>query len=88
MPWRIWILAKGRWKTDDVEHWLLLSLIIGAVGYLTYQPFYNNLNEALYVIGHGLNVMQYSCMLIGLFISMASIFKREAKTRRACELRR
>jgi len=70
---------KGRWKTDDVEHWLLLSLIIGAVGYLTYQPFYNNLNEALYVIGHGLNVMQYSCMLIGLFISMASIFKREAE---------
>ena len=70
---------KGGWKTDDVEHWLLLSLIIGAVGYLTYQPFYNNLNEPLYVIGHGLNVLQYSSMLIGLFISMASIFKSEAE---------
>jgi signal transduction histidine kinase/DNA-binding response OmpR family regulator len=70
---------KGGWKTDDVDHWLLVSLIIGAVGYLTYQPFYNNLNEPLYVIGHGLNVLQYSCMLIGLFISMASIFKSEAE---------
>jgi signal transduction histidine kinase/CheY-like chemotaxis protein len=70
---------KGGWKTDDVEHWLLLSLIIGAVGYLTYQPFYNNLNEPLYVIGHGLNVLQYSSMLIGLFISMASVFKSEAE---------
>ena len=70
---------KGGWKTDDVEHWLLLSLIIGAVDYLTYQPFYNNLNEPLYVIGHVLNVMQYSSMLIGLFISMASIFKSEAE---------
>jgi signal transduction histidine kinase/CheY-like chemotaxis protein len=70
---------KGGWKTNDVEHWLLLSLIIGAVGYLTYQPFYNNLNEPLYVIGHVLNVLQYSSMLIGLFISMASIFKSEAE---------
>jgi signal transduction histidine kinase/CheY-like chemotaxis protein len=70
---------RGGWKTDDVEHWLLLSLIIGAVGYLTYQPFYNNLNEPLYVIGHGLNVLQYSSMLIGLFVSMASIFKGEAE---------
>jgi signal transduction histidine kinase/CheY-like chemotaxis protein len=70
---------RGGWKTDDVEHWLLLSLIIGAVDYLTYQPFYNNLNEPLYVIGHVLNVLQYSSMLIGLFVSMASIFKGEAE---------
>ena len=70
---------KGDWKTDDVEHWLLLSLIIGAISYLTYHPFYNNLHDPLYVIGHVLNVLQYACMLIGLFISMASIFKSEAE---------
>jgi signal transduction histidine kinase/CheY-like chemotaxis protein len=70
---------KGGWKSDDVEHWLLLSLIIGAVSYLTYHPFYNNLYDPLYVIGHALNDLQYACMLIGLFISMASIFKSEAE---------
>jgi signal transduction histidine kinase/CheY-like chemotaxis protein len=70
---------KGDWKTDDVEHWLLLSLIIGAISYLTYHPFYNNLHDPLYVIGHVLNVLQYACMIIGLFISMASIFKSEAE---------
>jgi FtsH-binding integral membrane protein len=26
---------KGNWKSDDVEHWLMVSLIIGAVSYLT-----------------------------------------------------
>jgi signal transduction histidine kinase/DNA-binding response OmpR family regulator len=70
---------KGGWKTDDVQHWLLLSVIIGAVNYLTYQPLYGNLHDPLYVIGHALNDLQYACMLIGLFISMASIFKSEAE---------
>jgi len=70
---------KGGWKTDDVDHWLMVSLIIGAVSYLTYNPLYNNLHDPLYVIGHVLNDLQYACMLIGLFISMASIFKSEAE---------
>src|SRR6266404_410215 len=70
---------NGGWKTDDVEHWLLLSLIIGGVSYLIYNPFYNNMHEPLYVIGHVLNDLQYACMLIGLFISMATIFKSEAE---------
>jgi signal transduction histidine kinase/CheY-like chemotaxis protein len=76
--WGYW--RKGCWKTDDVEHWLILSLIIGAVSYLTYNPMYDNLYEPLYIMGHVLNVLQYACMLTGLFISMASIFKREAET--------
>ncbi len=70
---------KRDWKTDDVEHWLLLSLIIGAANYLTSQPFYNDLYDPFYIIGHGLNVLQYVCMLTGLFISMASIFKSQAE---------
>jgi signal transduction histidine kinase/CheY-like chemotaxis protein len=70
---------KEGWKSDDVEHWLLISLIIGAVSYLAYNPFYNKLHDPLYVIGHVLNDLQYTCMLIGLFISMASIFRSEAQ---------
>ena len=77
---------KGGWKTDDVEHWLVLSLIIGAFSYLTYNPFYKDLYDPFYLIGHGLNDLQYACMLTGLFISMASIFKSE--TENAAHLRR
>jgi signal transduction histidine kinase/CheY-like chemotaxis protein len=68
---------KGGWKTDDVEHWLMFSLIIGAASYLVYNPLYNNLYDPLHIIGHALNGLQYSCVLAGLFISMASIFKSE-----------
>jgi signal transduction histidine kinase/DNA-binding response OmpR family regulator len=77
---------KGGWKTDDVDHWLTVSLIIGAVGYLIYNPLYDNLYDPLYVAGHVLNVVQNACVLTGLFISMASIFKREAEN--AADLRR
>jgi signal transduction histidine kinase/DNA-binding response OmpR family regulator len=70
---------KGGWKSDDVDHWLTISLIIGAVGYLIYNPLYANLYDPLYVAGHVLNVVQNACVLTGLFISMASIFKSEAE---------
>jgi signal transduction histidine kinase/CheY-like chemotaxis protein len=70
---------KGAWKTDDVQHWLLLSLIFGSVSYLTYYPLYNKLYDPLYTAGHVLTALQCACMLAGLFISMASIFKSEAE---------
>src|SRR6202011_6133195 len=47
--------------------------------YLAYNPFYNKLHDPLYVIGHVLNDLQYTCMLMGLFISMASIFRSEGE---------
>jgi signal transduction histidine kinase/CheY-like chemotaxis protein len=70
---------KGGWKTGDVEHWLLLSLIFGSVSYLTYYPLYNKLYDPLYIGGHVLTALQCACMLAGLFIGMASIFKSEAE---------
>jgi signal transduction histidine kinase/CheY-like chemotaxis protein len=70
---------KGAWKTGDVEHWLLLSLIFGSVSYLTYYPLYNKLYDPLYIGGHVLTALQCACMLAGLFIGMASIFKSEAE---------
>ena len=77
---------KGAWKTDDFEHWLVVSLILGSASYLTYYPLYNKLYDPLYTTGHVLTALQYVCMLAGLFISMASIFKSEAGT--AARLRR
>jgi signal transduction histidine kinase/CheY-like chemotaxis protein len=37
------------------------------------------LGDPLYVVGHVLNDLQFACMLTGLFVSMASIFKSEAE---------
>jgi signal transduction histidine kinase/CheY-like chemotaxis protein len=72
-------LRKGTWKTDDFEHWLLLSLILTAVTHVIYTSYYRSLYDALFVAAHVLKIMGYLCVLIGLFISMHSIFKREAE---------
>ena len=69
---------KGDWKIDDFEHWLMLSIVLGTATYLAYYPLYNKLYDPSYTMGHVLTVLQYVCVLAGLFISMASIFKSEA----------
>ncbi|HSY63857.1 MAG TPA: response regulator [Terriglobales bacterium] len=71
-------LWKGQWKTDDFEHWLVLSLIVGAVGHMGYMSFYGRLFDAQYFVAHALKILGHVAVLTGLFISMFSIFKSEA----------
>jgi PAS domain S-box-containing protein len=73
-------LWKGRWKTDDFEHWLVLSLIVGALGHMGYMSFYGRLFDAQYFAAHGLKILAHVAVLTGLFISMFSIFKSEARS--------
>jgi signal transduction histidine kinase/DNA-binding response OmpR family regulator len=68
---------KATWKTDDLEYWTLLSLLLGATSYVAYYPCWNKLYDPLYTIGHVLTNLQYGCMLAGLLVNMAAIFRRE-----------
>jgi signal transduction histidine kinase/CheY-like chemotaxis protein len=70
---------KGSWKTDDFEHWLVLSLVVTAIGHLAYMPFSSKLFDTLYIAAHVLKIVGYILVLTGLFISMFSIFKRETE---------
>jgi signal transduction histidine kinase/CheY-like chemotaxis protein len=72
-------LRKGTWKSDDFEHWLVLSLVLVTSGHLIYTCFYRNLYDALFFAAHLMKMAGYLCGLAGLFISMHSIFKSEAK---------
>ena len=73
-------LRKGLWKTDDFEHWLVLSLIVATASHVAYMAFYGKPFDSLFVAAHGLKILAYLCVLTGLFISMFSIFRREAQT--------
>lgn len=73
-------LRKGLWKTDDFEHWLVLSLIVAAASHVAYMAFYGKPFDSLFVAAHVLKILGYACVLSGLFISMFSIFRREAET--------
>ena len=73
-------LWKGAWKTDDFEHWLVLSLILCAIGHMGYMSFYANLFDTQFFVAHGLKILGHIFVLTGLFISMFSIFKSEARS--------
>jgi len=70
-------LARGSWKTDDFEHWLVLSLIIAGASHFDYM-FCKKLFDAPYFAAHVAKIAGYALVLNGLFISMFSIFKSEA----------
>jgi signal transduction histidine kinase/DNA-binding response OmpR family regulator len=70
---------KGSWKTDDFEHWLVLSLIVEAASHLVYMSLYGRLFDTLFVAAHVLKVLGYILVLAGLFVSMYSVFEREAE---------
>ena len=72
-------LWKGGWKTDDFEHWLVLSLIVGSVGQAEYMAFYHKLFDTQFLVAHALRILGHIFVLTGLFISKFSIFKREAQ---------
>jgi signal transduction histidine kinase/DNA-binding response OmpR family regulator len=75
----IGFLLKGEWKEDDFEHWLVISLIIAAVVHLLFLSYFRKAFDATFFAAHVLMLAQYVFMLVGLFVSMHSIFKREAE---------
>ena len=83
LPTLVWGLAtfgylsKGTWKTDDFDHWLIFTLILGVVGHLVFM-FCARIFDAPYMSAHVLKIVQYGFVLTGLFISMFSIFRSEA----------
>jgi signal transduction histidine kinase/CheY-like chemotaxis protein len=70
-------LRRRAWRTDAFEHWLILSLIVVALGHLPYMSFSSRLFDANYGIAHALKITGYVLVVVGLFVNMSSIFKRE-----------
>lgn len=68
-----------RGRDDDFEHWLVASLVVGVEEHALFLSFYRRVFDASMFAAHGMFVVQYVFVLVGLFISMHSIFKREAE---------
>jgi signal transduction histidine kinase/DNA-binding response OmpR family regulator len=72
-------LWRGMWRTNDFEHWLVLSLIAAVAGEFAYMTFYGSLYDAQFMVGHAMKILVYLFVVVGLFINTFSIFKREAE---------
>ena len=70
-------LAKGHWKHDDFEHWLVLSLIVGFMGQAMFMSFSGQLFDFEFGAAHTLKKVSYILVLTGLLIGMYHLFKRE-----------
>ena len=80
-------LWKGSWKTEAFEHWLVTALIVAMVSHLLFLSSFHKVFDAAYIAAHVLKILQYVLVLVGLFISMFSIFKREAAAQEYLEAR-
>ncbi|MDM8558913.1 MASE3 domain-containing protein [Candidatus Parabeggiatoa sp. HSG14] len=67
-------LNKGLWKTDNFEHWLILSLIVGFMGQVMFMSFSGHLFDMMFDGAHLLKKVSYICVLIGLLANMYVIF--------------
>lgn len=69
-------LRKGFWKTDTLNHWLILSLIVGFFGQAVFMSTSGQLFDAAFVSAHLLKIVSYLFVVIGLLESMFSIFRQ------------
>jgi len=72
-------LNKGHWKENDFEHWLILSIIVSFMGQAMFMSFSGHLFDTMFDAAHLLKKVSYIGVLIGLLLSMYTIFIRSEK---------
>lgn len=69
-------LDKGLWRNNLFDHWIVISLLFSFVGQALFLFFAHVFFDPLFGVAHILKLLSYLSMLIGLLISMSTIFKR------------
>lgn len=75
-------LYKGQWRRDAFEHFLVLSLIVGAFSEAAIMSLSAGLFDTEFEAAHMLKSVSYVLVLVGLFKGMSSIY-RQAEEREA-----
>ncbi len=73
-------VAKGSWRRDSFEHWLLVSLLISALAHGAFMSFSEQRYDAMFDAAHLLKIASYIAILAGLLSSVYETFMREAET--------
>lgn len=67
-------LSKGGWKRDDVENWLIVSIIF-AIFVQICMTYSHHIHDMYFNLAHIFKDLSYIAVLIGLLISMYYLFK-------------
>ena len=68
---------KGSWRSDDFEHWMLVSLLLSTVAHGAFMAFSSARFDAMFDAGHLLKITAYVAILTGLLSSVYDTFRRE-----------
>lgn len=68
-------LRKGAWKADALEHWVVLSLIVGFMGQAMFMSSSFRLFDTMFDLAHLLKKVSYVAVLNGLLISIYLTYK-------------
>ncbi|RMG92236.1 MAG: PAS domain S-box protein, partial [Chloroflexi bacterium] len=77
---------KGEWRRNAMEHWLLISLILGLGTQTAVMPFSNTLHDPPFNLAHLLKIASYFCIFIGLLINMFHIYRQAHTNARQLEI--
>lgn len=75
-------LIKQRWQQNTFEHWLVISLIFGVAAHLLFMPWSRHLFDKFFNVAHILKIVSYTSVLVGLVISMYTLFRQADHSKR------
>jgi hypothetical protein len=72
-------LHKGQWRTNQIEHWLVLALVVSVVSQIAFMPLSEQLFDPMFDAAHLLKKTSYVLVLVGLVISIYQLHKNEVE---------
>ena len=73
-------LIKGHWRTVDLEHWIVLFLITNVAAQAIFASASMQSSNNQVQLAHGLKVLSYLILLVGMLQSMYQTFRDAADT--------
>ncbi len=77
------LLRSGGWARDDLDHWIALGLILAAAAHTPYLVLASGPSTPLYDAAHLLKALSFTCILVGLVLSMDALFRQADASGRA-----
>lgn len=75
-------LIKRRWQQNTFEHWLVISLIVSVGAHALFMPWSRHLFDMAFNVAHVLKIISYTSVLVGLVISMHTLFRQADQSKR------
>ena len=69
-------LRDGKWRSETIEHWLVLCLITGLIGQTLFRPTSSATFDLNFDLAHYLKKLSYLFALTGLMVNMLVLYRR------------